>query len=196
MTGNIVASLDKLRVRALSAKDPVLSPDGQMIACSVGEPACESLCLIRLADLVANNPQPRPVAQGRMILPDAVTTFIGTNVSCGSPAWSPDGRQLAFGRLLMTTEGIQGDVFVVNADGSGLRQLTRVGPNQVATQPCFSPDGKRVAFTVATGKLGAFKVEHLLLMQFKADIFSVGVDGGGVRQLTNDGMSSEPAWGL
>ena len=34
-----------------------------------------------------------------------------------SPAWSPDGQKIAFGR--------DGGVYVVNADGSGERRLTR-----------------------------------------------------------------------
>jgi TolB protein len=35
----------------------------------------------------------------------------------GNPAWSPDGRKIAFGRA--------GEVYVMNADGSGQRNLTR-----------------------------------------------------------------------
>jgi TolB protein len=39
-----------------------------------------------------------------------------------SPAWSPDGRAIAFerGRRLQ-----QGDIWVMSADGSGQRHLTR-----------------------------------------------------------------------
>ena len=37
----------------------------------------------------------------------------------GSPAWSPDGRTIAFIS--------RGEVYVMNADGSGQRRLTQRG---------------------------------------------------------------------
>ena len=37
----------------------------------------------------------------------------------GSPAWSPDGRSIAFVR--------RGEVYVMNADGSGQQKLTQRG---------------------------------------------------------------------
>jgi serine/threonine protein kinase len=56
------------------------------------------------------------------------------------PAWSPDGRQIVCGWLRDNAV----EIFVCNADGSGLRQLTRLGG--VNTLPAWSPDGKRIAF--------------------------------------------------
>ncbi len=54
------------------------------------------------------------------------------NLSCYSPSWSPDGEQIAFVR----SDGITGDIYVVNADGSGLVQLTYGG---VDSQPDWGP---------------------------------------------------------
>lgn len=72
--------------------------------------------------------------------------FSGGSVWDGSPAYSPSGRQLAFmGRVHNRWE-----VFVMNADGSGRRQLTRSDPrledppHNVA--PAWSPDGSQIAF--------------------------------------------------
>ncbi len=48
-------------------------------------------------------------------------------------AWSPDDRQLAFAG---------GGIKVINADGSGLRRLTR-GPD---ASPSWSPDGRTIVF--------------------------------------------------
>lgn len=193
-SGMPVATVDKLAVRALSVKDPVLSPDGRLVACALGQPTLESLALLRLQDILANRPQPRIIVPGQRILPNAVTIFKPSYLSCVDPAWSPDGTRLAFCRFAFG-EVVGGDIFLVNADGTGLRQLTRVQPNQLASRPCFSPDGKRIAFTLCTGKNGPFKFEQLITLQFTADIYSMSAEGGDVQRLTTDGMSSEPAWG-
>lgn len=56
-----------------------------------------------------------------------------------SPAWSADGKRIAF-----TGEG--GGVSVIRADGSGYKHFD--APRNVSVDdPAFSPDGKRVAFT-------------------------------------------------
>ena len=54
-----------------------------------------------------------------------------------TPAWSPDGRRIAFESVRDGTTG----VYVVNADGSGQRRLARIG-----SAPAWSPDGRTIAF--------------------------------------------------
>lgn len=193
-TGALVASVDALKMGLLSAKDPALGPDGQSIACSAGEPSLGNLTILNLADILAGKPQPRMLVKGERIWPSEQTLFKTWNIGCTAPAWSPDGRQIAFCRFVMS-EDVMGDLWVVNADGSGLRQLTKVAPNQIATQPCFSPDGKRIAFTLVTGRSNPMKIEQLLTLQFTADIWTMGADGSNPTRLTTDGMSAEPAWG-
>ena len=58
-----------------------------------------------------------------------------------SPAWSPDGRRLAFVR--------SGNVFVMNANGRGVQRLTRRGTDD---SPAWSTDGRRIAFVRAIGQ--------------------------------------------
>jgi Tol biopolymer transport system component len=62
-----------------------------------------------------------------------------------SLVWSPDGSQLAFwGDFEDLTHPAQpGQIFVINADGSGLRQITYEGDNR---WPAWSPDSSRIAF--------------------------------------------------
>ena len=57
-----------------------------------------------------------------------------------SPAWSPDGNQVAF-------VDIAGNVQVMNADGTGVRALTSVGGGG---SPVWSPDGKQIAYIRTT----------------------------------------------
>jgi Tol biopolymer transport system component len=37
------------------------------------------------------------------------------------PAWSPDGKRIAF---LSTRDGVDSEIYVMNADGTGVTQLT------------------------------------------------------------------------
>ena len=59
-----------------------------------------------------------------------------------SPAWSPDGERLAFASR---RDGSQ-DIWVMNADGTGLRNVTNGDASQTLDAPAWSYDGTRLAF--------------------------------------------------
>jgi Tol biopolymer transport system component len=59
----------------------------------------------------------------------------------GDAAWSPDGSRIAF---VSPRGGVDRDVFIVNADGTDLRQLTENNAGEFS--PTWSPDGTRLAF--------------------------------------------------
>ncbi|MGD8998296.1 MAG: glycoside hydrolase family 88 protein, partial [Anaerolineae bacterium] len=59
-----------------------------------------------------------------------------------APALSPDDQRIAFVRR---QEGEHSDVFLMNADGSGLRNLTQT-PDADEDTPVCSPDGATIAF--------------------------------------------------
>lgn len=92
------------------------------------------------------------------------------------PAWSPDGRRIAFisrGR----DRGDDDEIYVLERDGTGLRQLT---DNEYLDEfPAWSPDGSQLAFTSArTGT---------------RQIWIMDADGGNERALTTRG-GGDPAW--
>src|SRR5262249_37067098 len=60
-----------------------------------------------------------------------------------APCWSPDGRRLAF----MTVKGLDGELFVIDADG---KNRTPLGPG---VDPIWSPAGKTLLYSaLPTGK--------------------------------------------
>jgi TolB protein len=118
-----------------------------------------------------------------------------------NPDVSPDGRRIIFER-----EGVDcgpdcgyDEVFVVNADGTHLRQLTRNAHGQVCGSggfcngsPAWSPDGRRIAFTRASGPVVDDLIENV-------GIFIMNADGSGIRQVTQKvrpslGEDSDPQW--
>lgn len=66
----------------------------------------------------------------------------------GSAAWSPDGAKIAFQRVVACDNYYcERDVFVMNADGSSVTQLTS-GPDDHADR-AWSPDGSWIACSAA-----------------------------------------------
>ncbi|HZR93094.1 MAG TPA: hypothetical protein VFA44_11900 [Gaiellaceae bacterium] len=90
-----------------------------------------------------------------------------------TPAWSPDGRRIAFASSRYGSS----DIFVMDASGEHVRRLTSTRDDD--THPTWSPDGRRIAFV--RGGHGA--------------IFVMNADGSHVRRLTGDtARQDDPAW--
>jgi Tol biopolymer transport system component len=74
-----------------------------------------------------------------------------------APAWSPDGSQITFAAA--RDEGFRNsDVYMMNADGSALIQLTH-HPDISFTDPAWSPDGRRIATQAWRWTHGIFIIE-------------------------------------
>jgi class 3 adenylate cyclase len=83
---------------------------------------------------------------------DAVRAMRPTDLWETQPAWSPDGSRIAFVGLDAMDAA---SVYVVNADGTGLRNLVPLLPSGVAfapssiAHPAWSPDSLHLIFTYA-----------------------------------------------
>jgi Tol biopolymer transport system component len=66
----------------------------------------------------------------------------------GHPWWSPDGSRIVFydGGGSVSYGAGDSHIFVVNADGTALTQLTQ-GDNEADFHPSWSPDGRAILFT-------------------------------------------------
>jgi eukaryotic-like serine/threonine-protein kinase len=84
---------------------------------------------------------------------------------CFAPSFSPDGTQLVF---VSTQDSKVYHIFVVNLDGSGLRQVT--SESMHCENPSFLPGGQAILFD--SDKSGNHQ------------IFQINTDGSGLRNLT------------
>jgi dipeptidyl aminopeptidase/acylaminoacyl peptidase len=101
----------------------------------------------------------------------APTRLTNNAASDAAPAWSPDGRRIAFES--------DSEIFVMNADGSAPTRLTNNAASDAA--PAWSPDGQRIAFS--SDRDG------------NSEIYVMNADGSALTRLTHNAASDGmPAW--
>jgi TolB protein len=189
-------------------EDPAWSPDGKTIAFTYIKDKAERISTInadgtglkhltppdvraihpnwspdgsRLAYCTDDDLAPPRKNDSDVMVIDMATGKISSLITGGVntyPVFSPDGKRIAFRRMVGVTNS---EVFVANADGTDARNIT----NHPAFDgwPAWSPDGKRIAF--ASNRNSSYQ------------IFTMKRDGTDVRLLANtEGRGTAPKWAV
>jgi TolB protein len=136
---------------------PAWSPDGRTILFTTDRDGNEEIYAMNADGSNPRNLTRHPLNDGRD----------------GGYAWSPDGRKILFATNRDRNRGRDGKVatelYVMNADGSGQRRLTRTSEWEFVHS--WSPDGRRLVF-------GRFPSKP------RWAFFVMNADGSGVRKVT------------
>ena len=99
----------------------------------------------------------------------------------GDAGWSPDGRKIAFDSDRANLPGRQ-EIHVMDSDGTNVRRVSTLPADAMFDlAPRFSPDERRLIFTRYVTDPG------------RSALFTVRVDGGGLKQLTPWGNGAADA---
>ena len=146
---------------------PQVSPDGKHIVFSRCFPD-QPNCVIATVNISGNHLRQ---------LTDS------TQFNAQRPNWSPDSKKIVF--EVVTADGTP-DIATMNADGSGLTQLTFNTPGETFSHsPCYSPDGTKILFQQRPSTAGG------------VDLFTMNLDGSGTTQVTRTPTNErEPEWAV
>jgi serine/threonine protein kinase/Tol biopolymer transport system component len=103
--------------------------------------------------------------------------FIPSTRNDELPQFSPDGKKIAF----LSDRSGRPEIWVCNADGSNIVQLTSLGGATIIDGPYWSPDSRRLTFDAT--------------LEEAREVYVVNANGGSPQRLTSkQGDSGNPSW--
>jgi Tol biopolymer transport system component len=127
---------------------PSWSPDGkQMVFILVKNPGSQTDPQPAIGIMNADGTKERVLTKedrtNIKVNPGGQPTLLGTARDANAPSWSPVGSKIAFWSGI---ENEYGQVWTVDADGTGSKQLTDAPTGINNDDPSWSPDGKWILF--------------------------------------------------
>jgi TolB protein len=153
----------RVRLTASAGLDiePAWSPDGRQVAFTSGrggsDPTCQSSCNLDVYVMNADGSR--------------VKRLTDDPARDREPAWSPDSSKIVF--TSTRGDGFSGDLYVMNADGTGETPITTTSPT-FEKHAAWSPDGARIAF-----------FRGACAFNCTSHIYTLAPDGSDLTQLTS-----------
>ena len=105
-------------------------------------------------------------------------TNLGPDSSASWESWSPDGKLIVFSKFSPPDIFLNGQLWVMNADGSN-QHLLLAEPGFTEMRPSFSPDGKTIIFS------RGYDINQDAGRPFIVQLYRINLDGTGLTQITS-----------
>jgi len=171
-----MTDITTVRITSHPSKDimPVISPDGKNLAfVSLRDDPEGDIFVMKLKpeDIIKKEKESVAALSSMDNLTENITiekdedTGVITNIKDANPAWSSDGKMIAYS----SSKGGNSDIWIMKPDGSDKKKLTENG----GQYPSFSIDGNKIIF-VSYRENG------------NGDIYTLDINTGKENRITND----------